>query len=83
LPWTAPQAVPSAAGPTDEQRLHRRMTILTAMAMLSALAVWADARFRARRPDAAIWLVATFFAWIVALPAYLVVRLSRRSSSRG
>jgi hypothetical protein len=81
LPSAAPPP-PRAAGPAMEPGPHRRTVMLTVIALISALLVWAEARFRARRADAAAWLVAVFFAWIVALPAYLFVRLSRVWHSR-
>jgi len=73
---------PPVAGPAMEAGPHRRTVVLTVIALISALLVWAEARFRARRADAAAWLVAVFLAWIVAGPAYALIRLSRAWRSR-
>jgi hypothetical protein len=77
LPWTVPTRAVTA-GPPEATGLHRRLDILNLLALVSALLVWADARFRARRADAPVWLVGIFFGWIVMLPAYLFVRFKTR-----
>ncbi len=75
-PVAAPAPAPVA--PPPDSPLHQRMTILTLLALVSALAAWAEARFRARRADAPVWLIAIFLAWIFALPAYLIIRRAWR-----
>lgn len=48
--------------------------LLVTIALLSALAVGLDAWRSGQRPPL-LWAVVVFGAWVVAFPAYLVIRL--------